>query len=197
MRRLLLLNMLCTGTIHYYNSASLHKSTCITLRSYCTEHAVVVSSHLVQYALSDSISVHANTVQYCVSHVRYTAACTTLVVRLSPLLAYHSLFAHPLYHASNTSLLLLLTPHYVHPLYATCYTCYLLNRFELHGRRLRVGWAQKNTSLFIGNLDDTVTTEDLRAAFRPYGILEEVRVLHVKQVYIQLLHRSLHRVIAL
>jgi RNA recognition motif-containing protein len=44
-----------------------------------------------------------------------------------------------------------------------------LHSFELHGRKLRVGWAQKNTTLFVGDLDGTITTASLIHAFEPYG----------------------------
>jgi len=40
-------------------------------------------------------------------------------------------------------------------------------------RQIRVGWAQKNTTLFIGELDGSVTTEMLREAFAKLGPLFE------------------------
>ena len=53
-----------------------------------------------------------------------------------------------------------------------------LSGVELLGRRLRIGWAQKNTTLFIGDLDGTVTSDDLRRLFAPFGpvIAEETFV---------------------
>eukprot|EP01006_Ploeotia_vitrea_P033827 TRINITY_DN65647_c6_g1_i2.p1 TRINITY_DN65647_c6_g1~~TRINITY_DN65647_c6_g1_i2.p1 ORF type:complete len:1077 (-),score=268.43 TRINITY_DN65647_c6_g1_i2:80-2902(-) len=46
-----------------------------------------------------------------------------------------------------------------------------MNGRELGRRRLRIGWAQKNTTLYIGDLDGKVTTEELRALFSKYGEL--------------------------
>jgi hypothetical protein len=37
-----------------------------------------------------------------------------------------------------------------------------LNGIEIASRKVRIGWAQKNTTLFIGDLDGNVTTEELR-----------------------------------
>ena len=49
-----------------------------------------------------------------------------------------------------------------------------LHRHEMHGRSIRVGWAQKNTNLFVGDLDASVTNDKLRTAFRAFGpIVEE------------------------
>ncbi|CAN0122081.1 unnamed protein product, partial [Phaeothamnion confervicola] len=48
-----------------------------------------------------------------------------------------------------------------------------MHETELHGRKVRVGWAQKNTSLFVGGLDDIVTTEALRLMFAEYGPIDE------------------------
>lgn len=42
---------------------------------------------------------------------------------------------------------------------------------EIQGRRIRVGWAQRNTMLFVGDLDETVTLEVLAEAFRRFGPL--------------------------
>lgn len=45
---------------------------------------------------------------------------------------------------------------------------------ELGNRKIRIGWAQKNTTLFIGDLDGTITSEQLRDVFRPFGqIIDE------------------------
>jgi RNA recognition motif-containing protein len=38
---------------------------------------------------------------------------------------------------------------------------------------VRIGWAQKNTTLFIGDLDGNVTTEELRQTFGQFGELVE------------------------
>lgn len=42
---------------------------------------------------------------------------------------------------------------------------------EIQGRRIRVGWAQRNTMLFVGDLDETVTLEVLAEAFGRFGPL--------------------------
>lgn len=45
---------------------------------------------------------------------------------------------------------------------------------ELGGRRVRVGWAQKNTSLSIGGLDGgAITTEMLVREFARFGPLDK------------------------
>lgn len=46
-----------------------------------------------------------------------------------------------------------------------------LHRHEMHGRSIRVGWAQKNTNLFVGDLDSSVSNEMLRRAFGAFGPL--------------------------
>lgn len=49
-----------------------------------------------------------------------------------------------------------------------------LNGIEICNRKVRLGWAQKNTTLFIGDLDGTVSTAQLREIFRKFGeIVEE------------------------
>eukprot|EP00808_Paulinella_micropora_P001391 g11980.t1 len=48
-----------------------------------------------------------------------------------------------------------------------------LNGRVLGGRKIRLGWAQKNTTLFIGDLDGNTSTEELQAAFRKFGPLVE------------------------
>ena len=63
------------------------------------------------------------------------------------------------------------TPHYMHACVGLTRDVF---RRDLHGRKIRVGWAQKNTSLFIANLHDAVTTEQLKTIFRPFGELDEV-----------------------
>jgi len=42
---------------------------------------------------------------------------------------------------------------------------------ELCGRRLRIGWAQRNTTLFVGDLDNCVEEETYRNAFEEFGDL--------------------------
>ncbi|KAG5180401.1 hypothetical protein JKP88DRAFT_323754 [Tribonema minus] len=48
-----------------------------------------------------------------------------------------------------------------------------MHRAEVHGRRIRVGWAQKNAALAVSGLPDGVTAEQVKALFRPFGALEE------------------------
>lgn len=48
-----------------------------------------------------------------------------------------------------------------------------LNGAEIANRKVRIGWAQKNTTLFVGDLDGTVNTELLRDIFGEYGELVE------------------------
>ena len=40
---------------------------------------------------------------------------------------------------------------------------------EIHGRRIRLGWAVKNSTLFIGDLDGKITTDQLIAVFQEFG----------------------------
>mmetsp|Transcript_22208 Transcript_22208/g.27897 ORF Transcript_22208/g.27897 Transcript_22208/m.27897 type:complete len:558 (+) Transcript_22208:194-1867(+) len=48
-----------------------------------------------------------------------------------------------------------------------------LHQTEIHGRKVRLGWAQKNTSLFVGGLDETITLQAFLEAFKEYGPVEE------------------------
>lgn len=48
-----------------------------------------------------------------------------------------------------------------------------LHKSVFNGRTLRVGWAEKNTNLFVGDLDSSITTEQLRDAFKVFGPLVE------------------------
>mmetsp|Transcript_17173 Transcript_17173/g.25428 ORF Transcript_17173/g.25428 Transcript_17173/m.25428 type:complete len:655 (-) Transcript_17173:221-2185(-) len=48
-----------------------------------------------------------------------------------------------------------------------------MHKFELRGRRVRVGWAQKNTSLYVGNLHEDITIEDIKTVFGQFGELDE------------------------
>lgn len=49
----------------------------------------------------------------------------------------------------------------------------MLNGTEISSRKVRIGWAQKNTTLFIGDLDGTVSTQALRKIFGEFGELVE------------------------
>lgn len=42
---------------------------------------------------------------------------------------------------------------------------------DIQGRRIRVGWAQRNTMLFVGDLDQTITLEVLSDTFSRFGQL--------------------------
>lgn len=42
---------------------------------------------------------------------------------------------------------------------------------DIQGRRIRIGWAQRNTTLFIGDLDESTNVEDLHRTFGPFGLL--------------------------
>ncbi len=46
-----------------------------------------------------------------------------------------------------------------------------LHGAEVQGRRIRVGWAQRNSALFVGDLDETITVEALAEAFGRFGQL--------------------------
>lgn len=61
-----------------------------------------------------------------------------------------------------------------------------LNGFELNSRKIRIGWAQKNTTLFIGDLDGSITTEDLIRVFEMFGpiIAEETFVKEPSRKYV-------------
>eukprot|EP01112_Ceratiomyxa_fruticulosa_P011477 TRINITY_DN3111_c0_g1_i1.p1 TRINITY_DN3111_c0_g1~~TRINITY_DN3111_c0_g1_i1.p1 ORF type:complete len:453 (-),score=81.54 TRINITY_DN3111_c0_g1_i1:205-1563(-) len=48
-----------------------------------------------------------------------------------------------------------------------------LHRKFLYGRCIRVGWAHKNSNLFVGGLGPKVTTEELKKLFRPFGEIFE------------------------
>jgi len=60
------------------------------------------------------------------------------------------------------------------------------------GRAIRLGWAQKNTNLFVGDLDPSVTTELLREAFAKYGPIykEETFVKHRNYGFVRFKHRK-------
>ncbi|KAJ5078424.1 trivet isoform i [Anaeramoeba ignava] len=44
---------------------------------------------------------------------------------------------------------------------------------ELNGRKIRIGWAEQHTNLFIGDLDSSVTDEQLRKIFSKFGPIYE------------------------
>ena len=46
-----------------------------------------------------------------------------------------------------------------------------MQKRKLGSRSIRVGWAQKNTNLFVGDLDSSVSNEMLRRAFGAFGPL--------------------------
>ena len=46
-----------------------------------------------------------------------------------------------------------------------------MQKCKLGSRNIRVGWAQKNTNLFVGDLDSSVSNEMLRRAFGAFGAL--------------------------
>ena len=59
---------------------------------------------------------------------------------------------------------------------------------EVFGRKIRIGWAQKNTTLFVGDLDGTITTNQLIKAFEPFGhiIAEETFVKQPSGKYVRM-----------
>jgi len=58
-----------------------------------------------------------------------------------------------------------------------------LHKTVVASRAIRIGWAQKNTNLFVGDLDTSVTSEMLRDAFRVYGDLVDDETFAKKQNY--------------
>lgn len=46
-----------------------------------------------------------------------------------------------------------------------------MQNFKLGSRVIRIGWAQKNTNLFVGDLDCSVTNDMMRRAFGAFGPL--------------------------
>lgn len=68
----------------------------------------------------------------------------------------------------------------------------VLHKFILLGRSIRIGWAQKNTNLFVGDLDPAITTEQLREAFRPFGpiVEEETFVKQLNYGFVKFKHRA-------
>lgn len=58
---------------------------------------------------------------------------------------------------------------------------------EVFGRKIRIGWAQKNTTLFVGDLDGSINTTQLVRAFEPFGhiIVEETFVKQPSGKYVR------------
>lgn len=69
-----------------------------------------------------------------------------------------------------------------------------LNGVDIGNRKIRIGWAQKNTTLFIGDLDGSITTRQLRDIFSKYGDLVEdetfVRAGSGRYGFVRYKHRS-------
>jgi len=67
-----------------------------------------------------------------------------------------------------------------------------LHRSVIGGRAIRIGWAQKNTNLFIGDLDPSVTSDQLREAFSAFGPIyaEETFVKHRNYGFVRFKHRK-------
>lgn len=69
-----------------------------------------------------------------------------------------------------------------------------LNGVDIGNRKIRIGWAQKNTTLFIGDLDGSITTSQLRDIFSKYGDLVEdetfVRAGSGRYGFVRYKHRS-------
>lgn len=58
-----------------------------------------------------------------------------------------------------------------------------LHKTVIASRAIRIGWAQKNTNLFVGDLDPSVTSEQLREAFQVYGEVVEEETFVKKHNY--------------
>jgi len=67
-----------------------------------------------------------------------------------------------------------------------------LHRTVVGGRAIRIGWAQKNTNLFVGDLDPSITSEQLREVFRRFGPIyeEETFVKHRNYGFVRFKHRK-------
>ncbi|KAL6055984.1 RNA-binding region RNP-1 domain-containing protein [Balamuthia mandrillaris] len=66
-----------------------------------------------------------------------------------------------------------------------------LHRSVIGGRAVRIGWAQKNTNLFIGDLDPSISNEQLREIFREFGPIydEETFVKNRNYGFVRFRHR--------
>lgn len=67
-----------------------------------------------------------------------------------------------------------------------------MHRQVVGGRAIRIGWAQKNTNLFIGDLDPTITSAQLREVFRQFGPIyeEETFVKNRNYGFVRFRHRK-------
>eukprot|EP00296_Roombia_truncata_P007977 JP446437.1.p1 GENE.JP446437.1~~JP446437.1.p1 ORF type:complete len:350 (+),score=37.84 JP446437.1:43-1092(+) len=67
-----------------------------------------------------------------------------------------------------------------------------LHRTAIRNRVVRIGWAQKNTNLFVGDLDGSLDTDGLRNLFRPYGPLydEETFIKNKNYGFVRFRHRA-------
>jgi hypothetical protein len=63
------------------------------------------------------------------------------------------------------------------------FTIYAYIILAVANRPIRIGWAQKNTNLFIGDLDPSVTNEMLREAFKAFGDIIEDETFAKNQNY--------------
>mmetsp|Transcript_9280 Transcript_9280/g.23245 ORF Transcript_9280/g.23245 Transcript_9280/m.23245 type:complete len:415 (+) Transcript_9280:211-1455(+) len=67
-----------------------------------------------------------------------------------------------------------------------------LHKSSIGNRQIRIGWAQKNTNIFVGDLDPSVTTEQLREVFRKFGPIydEDTFVKHRNYGFVRFRHRA-------
>jgi len=67
-----------------------------------------------------------------------------------------------------------------------------MHRQVVGGRAIRIGWAQKNTNLFIGDLDPSITSAQLREVFRQFGPIyeEETFVKNRNYGFVRFRHRK-------
>ena len=70
-----------------------------------------------------------------------------------------------------------------------------MNGIEIGGRAIRIGWAQKNTNLFVclvGDIQEKITGEHLREIFKEYGPIyeEDTFVKRNKYGFVKFKHRA-------
>ena len=70
-----------------------------------------------------------------------------------------------------------------------------MNGMEIGGRAIRIGWAQKNTNLFVclvGDLEEQITGEHLREIFKDFGPIyeEDTFVKRNKYGFVKFKHRA-------
>lgn len=70
-----------------------------------------------------------------------------------------------------------------------------MNGQEIGGRAIRIGWAQKNTNLFVclvGDLEEKITGEHLRTIFKEFGPIyeEDTFVKRNKYGFVKFKHRA-------